>query len=206
MKIRKRILQKTLVVFLSVAAVALSAAVTVPHQGTQAQAADEKAAALKAYKEELSKTESSIGFGQAQSFFIKDVDGDKIPEMIMYFSASSQICLCKYQYNKVKCLVEGKYGMDIYPSKHVVKWTYETGSFPCDHWYKISNGKAREVAYRRWERDWENGTDKNQFYKVNGKETTKKKYDRYLKKIRVKKRKYKMVENTEKNRSKYLDN
>jgi len=126
----------------------------------------------------------------------------------MYISNSSQYYLCTYKNNKVKCLVQAKYGLDIYPKKHTVTWTYATGSMPCDYWYKISKGKAKQVAYRSRAIDWSNSQNgikyTDEHYEVNGKEVTKKKYNNYVKKIKGKKLKYTMIENTEANRNKYL--
>ena len=144
---------------------------------------------MNAYKNELSKSISTIsGYDQADSFYITDVNGDKVPELIMYFSDDSQIYLCTYKNNEIKILVEAKYGLDIYPKKHIVTWIYETGSNPCDYWYKISGTKSKLVAYRSRTIDWSNSEykvkDKDAHYKVNGKETTKKKYDKYIKRIK----------------------
>lgn len=185
----------------------LCIAVTV--QNNLVQAASKESKALKAYKKELSKSTSTIsGNEQADSFCIADTNGDKVPELILYFSGGSQIYLCTYKNNELKCLVEAKYGVDIYPKQHIVYWTYDTGSTPCDYWYKISGGKAKLVAYRCRTIDWSNSDNKlkytSEFYKVNGKETTKKKYDKYINKIKGKKLKYTLVENTDSNRNKYL--
>lgn len=170
------------------------------------KAENKKIEALKAYKNELLKTKSKIGHGKATSFFIKDVDGDKVPELIMYFSSSSQVYLCTYKNNHVQCLVEAKYGLNIYNKNHIVMWSYETGDNPCDYWYKISKGKAKLVAYKSQNIYWNSGVRyTNQYFEVNGKKVKKKEYDKYVKKIKGKKLKYSMIKNTKENLNKYLN-
>jgi len=201
---KTRVLQKVLALALVlVTSALLSASVAPPKQGEQVQAASKKSAALKAYRKELSKKKSRIGYGQAAYFYVQDVDGDKIPELIMFFSASSHVSLCTYKNGKVKSLVEAKYGLDIYPKKHVVMWTYATGNNPCDYWYKISNGKAKLVAYKSKHLvDW-SSQRYSEKYKINRKKVSKKKYNRYIKKI-GKKSNYTVIENTKVNRDQYL--
>lgn len=174
-------------------------------------AASKKSKALKAYKEYLAKDKILWGNTKVDSeeisFFIKDMDGDKVPELILSCVAGSASDgyerILSYNKKKVKeVLVATRGSFTYYPSKHVVKERI-TGWNGIDEtrWYKITKGKAKFVA----EKTINSNTSKPEtYYTVNSKSVTKAQYNKQIKKLQGKKLKESWKKNTSVNRKKYI--
>ncbi len=191
--------------------------VVVTGQDDQVQAAGKKKDALKAYKKMLSKSQiewdkkSEMHLSSAYKFIIKDIDGNKVPELILNCDAATATegyeRIYTYSNGAVKELLVASYGyFRIYPKKHVVTIGMARSGTYFDGWYKISKGKVKLVAYREGKDSFTNGNYKIFYYEyeVNGKKATKKKYTKTIKKLKTKEMKKNYIDNTKANRNKYL--
>jgi len=135
------------------------------------------------------------------TFMILDVDGNGIPELIERrdeYDSNGNLWTYDYSKKKMKFMKGLECGVVFYPKKHAIYLMYDVGY---NYWYKVTNGKMKAVAYCYTDFVSEDDYE----YEVNGKKTTKAKYNKYVKKLKKGKAvKLKLVKNTQANRNKYL--
>lgn len=190
--------------------------------GKQVTAATKKKSALKAYQKFLSQSKIQWGNNKYKKgsfgFKIKDLDGDKIPELLLTcnegVAADGYERIYTYKKGVVNEVLEANHSrFCFYPGKHIV---CETGAQSGDYftrWYKMSNGKIKYVAGEEGrekviEADTESDAgfqiEIHYKYYINKKKVSKASYNKYIKKLKGKEFKFDYIKNTKQNRKKYL--
>lgn len=194
-----------------------NASIEVP--GKQAIAASRKKSALKAYSKFLSQGKIEWGSNKYKrssfGFKTRDLDGDKIPELLL---TCSEACsgdgyekIYTYKNGAVREILGAGHGVfKFYPVKHIVCFSGAQSGDYWTRWYKMSNGKMKRVAA-------EEGRDKlvdpdsddlqveiHYKYYINEKKVSKANYNKYIKKLKGKEFKVAYIKNTKQNRKKYL--
>lgn len=150
-----------------------------------------------------SGSNTSIYLGKNTKFMITDIDGNKIPELILEDFKWDGRKIFTYKNGKIKYVTETDYAaLNIYLKKHVIMLSQTDFGFKDYVWYKYTKGKLKKVAEQDFT-GYKNGKNTYKYY-VTGKKTTKAKYKKYVKKLKGKKLKLNLVENTETNRNLYL--
>lgn len=182
-------------------------------QAISAKQKQKKKKVLKAYKKFLSTDSFMWGStkvsGSDVSFALKDLDGDKIPELIascFTCAADGYERVYTYKNGKVKELLVADHGdFNYYPKQHIIKFEFAQSGLFGTIYYKISRGATKEVARRDGVYETEQNSIVYKYFFINGKDTTKAKYNKKIKKLKLK-GKYKPKERkaTKKNLKKYL--
>lgn len=199
--------------------VLVAGSVVLHRPDAQVTAASKKTAALKAYNKFLSKSKINWGGTMYKSssfrFKLKDLDGDKIPELLATCDdtcvADGYARIYTYRKGKVKeVLTAGHGSFTFYPSKHMVCFSGAKAGNYWTNWYRISNGKVKLLAEEKgMDRVVDTDSDDlevvtNYKYYVNKKKVTKAKYTKYVSKLKGKEFKMTYMKNTKQNRKKYL--
>lgn len=181
--------------------------------GYEVQAASKTSKAKTAYKSFLADIYNNKDFRQLKDmeygdifFVVKDLSGDKVPELLIKHTYCSpcQYYLYTYRNGQVKKLKSLSYFVNgepwkFYSKKHVIMAT-EGDSWDADTiYYKITNKKAKIVA-----------REKNGNYYINGELVSYSEYTSYVESVTkgkvysFDKGMYKLRKNTAKNRKKYI--
>ena len=191
---------------------------------TKVQAATKKEKALKSYLKELkSYCKALHGRLSSYKFALIDLNGDKIPEFLYSQDDGYHLSICAYINGKAKKVGYGFSGGRVYyPNIHIYStFTCHTGENSITY-YRFDGKKMIEVCSKYGHDEYNAITGKKKtyeeivnakdvyapyLYKVNGKRTTKAKYNRVVKGIKKKGKKAKIVVHkaTKKNIRKYLD-
>lgn len=178
----------------------------------EVQAATKATKAKKAYRSFLTNIHKQSDFKELNIpegniyFVVKDLSGDKVPELLIKqaYTYPQEYFLYTYRNGKVKKLKYFNYYVNgeltaVYPKKHVIE-AMEGDSWDAYHiYYKVTSKKVKIVA-----------REKNGKYYVNGKKVSYSKYVNYVNSIKKNeaysfdKGTYKFRKNTAKNRNKYI--
>lgn len=205
----KRNMLKRIMLMLCAAVVAIS---TVLGSGvTEVQAASKVQKAKAAYAKILYKAKPTFWeTGGYYSFALLDINKDGMPELIMFdcddSGAQTVFGVDIYTYFGDKAHLVKKVNMgasaSIYPSKSIVLVVGKVGGGMYFGTYYRFNGK-KMVNLAGYSTD--GFEEKDVTYYIRGKNTTKKKYNQFVKKLHCKKSaKLKTYKNTDENRQKYL--
>ena len=163
------------------------------------QAASKKTKAMNAYKEFLAaetiEWDGSEYDASELEFLTADIDGDKVPELVISYYATEKIYT--YKNNKVKHVLQGD--IVIYPKEHIVTNSKLDDDGVKLDFYKITKGKAKKFA--TFAMYYEKGKKKFS-YKINGKKVSGNKFDKKIKTTKALKMKF--YSNTAAKREKVL--
>ena len=190
---------------------------------TTVQAATKKEKALKSYVKVLKKTSKFASGMDSCTFALIDLNGDKIPEFLCSQDDGYHLAIYAYVNGKAKWVGEGfSGGRTYYPNLHIYyTWTYHDAAHDKDY-YRFNGKKMVSVCSKHGSDEFNVLTGKRKsteeiltakdvyapyLYKVNGKKTTKAKYEEMVRQIKKKGKKAKIIKHkaTKKNIRKYLD-
>lgn len=188
----KKIMSLIMVVCLSVMCI-------VPTQSVYASTASK---AIKAYKKFLKKKSYTVDSKsydmKRSSFVIKDINNDKVKELIMFPNTDEMCTFVVYSYykGKVKYVEYGNHsGLGYFNKKSVFvnKMTISSTGIIITYYYSYKKGKLKEIAtftnYKFFDETMKNT------YEIGGKSVSKSKFNRTLKsKYKISKpNKYKLI-------------
>lgn len=218
MKRLKKIITCILIISLTVAMVNVPA-----ENKTTVQAAINKEKALKSYVKALKKVWGGTDKLSVCTFALIDLNGDRIPEFLASQDDGYHMDIYAYVNGKAKRVGEGFAGGRIYyPNIYTYySWTIHTGAYDREY-YRFNGKKMIQVCSKHGSSEYNAITGKKKtikeveqakdefapyLYKVNGKKTTKAKYDETVRHIKKRGRKAKIIVHkaTKQNIRKYLD-